>query len=433
VTLALSIVGALFLVVANGFFVATEFGIARIRITQVGELVEQGKPGAKSLQHAVENLDAYLAACQLGITIASIGLGVVGKPAFEELLEPVFGPTGDAAYALSFAFAFAIVTLLHVVLGELAPKSLAIARNTRTALAIAPPMRLFYVSTKPFVDFFNWLGNLTLKPFGIPPAREVGHAPHSEDELRLLLGQSLREGLIDPHELEFAENVLTFGDLRARQVMIPRPEIDFLTTDETLRDAAARATSTGHTRLPLCEPDGGLDSAVGVVNAKDILRAIIDGSDVDLLTVARPISRVSDSTMIDELLRTLQRARTHIALVVDEYGTTIGLVALEDILEEIVGEIEDEFDVEEAVLVNRDGDGVVVKGTAPIQVVADALELEIADSHEATIGGHVLELLGRLPEVGEVLTVDGRTVEVTAVDDARIVELRFPSGQRPST
>jgi CBS domain containing-hemolysin-like protein len=239
----LGIVAVLLLVAANGFFVATEFAIARIRSTQIDELEAQGKPGAKSLRHAVDNLDAYLAACQLGITISSIGLGVVGEPVFESLLHPVFGPLGDASYAVSFGFAFGLITLLHVVLGELAPKSLAIARNTRTALAIAPPMRIFYVSTKPLVDFFNWLGNLVLRPFGVPPAREVGHAPHSEGELRGLLEQSLREGLIDPDEREFAEKVFLFGDLRARQVMLPRPEIDYLTTDESSRRVTAACRS----------------------------------------------------------------------------------------------------------------------------------------------------------------------------------------------
>ena len=421
----LGLIGAVLLVFANGFFVATEFGVARIRPTQIAELEREGNPAARSLRHAVEHLDAYLAACQLGITISSIGLGVVGKPAFQELLEPVFGPLGDLAYVFSFGFAFGIVTLLHVVLGELAPKSLAIARNTRTALAIAVPMRLFYVSTKPFVDFFNWLGNLVLKPFGVPPAREVGHAPHSEDELRLLLEQSLREGLIDPEEREFADNVFTFGDRRARQIMVPRPEIDYLTTDQSVRDAAERATGTGHTRLPLCETEGGLDAVVGVVNAKDLLHAMLDSEDVELRDLSRPLKRASESTLVDELLRELRSDRQHVAIVLDEYGTAIGLVTLEDILEEIVGEIEDEFDPEAARVIVREGGSVLVSGRAPIDLVAEELGIVIADPHETTIGGHLLEVLGRIPKHGEVVEVDGRQAEVAAVGDARIIELRF--------
>jgi CBS domain containing-hemolysin-like protein len=433
VTLTLSIVGALLLVVANGFFVATEFGIARIRTTQVTELERRGRPGASALRHAVDNLDAYLAACQLGITISSIGLGIVGEPAFAALIEPVVGPLGEGtSHVLSFAFAFAVVTLLHVVLGELAPKSLAIARNTRTALAVAVPMRIFYLSTKPFVDFFNWLGNLVLRPFGVPPAREVGHAPHSEDELRSLLEQSLREGLIDPEEREFAENVFTFGDRRARQIMVPRPDVDFLVTSDSLRDAAERVLETGHTRLPLCEPEGGLDAVIGLVNAKNLLRAFVESADQELRHLARPLKRVSESMLVDELLSELRRDRQHAALVVDEHGTAIGLVTLEDVLEEIVGEISDEFDVDETELISREDGVIVVRGSAPIHLVAEALDTEITDPHEATIGGHVLELLGRVPEPGEFVDIDGLQARIGSVMDTRIVELVFlPEAREP--
>jgi CBS domain containing-hemolysin-like protein len=427
--MTLAIVGSLLLVAANGFFVATEFAIARIRPTQVDELEARGRAGASSLRHAVDHLDAYLAACQLGITISSIGLGIVGKSAFERLIEPVAEPlgsaTGIAAYALSFGFAFSVVTLLHVVFGELAPKSLAIARNVRTALVIAPPMRLFYVAMKPFVDLFNWMGNIVLAPFGIPRASKVGHAPHSEDELRLLLEQSMREGLIDPEEREFADKVFSFGDQRARQVMVPRSEIDFLTTDDDLAAATRLATGTGHTRLPFCESERGLDAPIGVVNAKDLLGALLEGEPKELRVLARPIARVADSILIDELLTELRRRRQHIALVVDEHGTTVGLVTLEDVIEEIVGEIEDEFDDAVAEPFARHGDDLVVGGAAPLGAVAQAVGLELDGAAEATIGGHVLEQLGRLPEPGEWIDVDGRRAQVVSVADGRIEELRF--------
>jgi CBS domain containing-hemolysin-like protein len=275
------------------------------------------------------------------------------------------------------------------------------------------------------VDFFNWLGNLALRPFGIPPAREVGHAPHSEDELRLLLEQSLREGLIDPEEREFAENVFTFGDSRARQIMVPRLEVDFLVASDSLRDAAERVLETGHTRLPLCEPEGGLDAVIGVVNAKNLLQAFVGAGEPELRDLARPLKRVSESMLIDELLSDLRRHRQHAALVVDEHGTAIGFVTLEDVLEEIVGEISDEFDVDEAELITREDGIVVVKGTAPIRLVAEALDTEITDPHEATIGGHVLELLGRVPEPGELVEIDGHQARIGSVEDTRIVELVF--------
>ncbi len=425
----LGIISAFLLVAANGFFVATEFALARMRPTQVQALEESRRPGVRSLRHAIDHLDAYLAACQLGITMSSIGLGFVSKPAFEALLEPVVDPLAGSAetlaYVLSFAFAFGIVTFLHVVFGELAPKSLAIARNVSTALVVAPPMRGFYLSTKPLVDVFNWMGNLVLKPFGVPPASEVGHTPHTEDELRLLLRQSVDEGLINLEESEYAERVFSFGDLRARQVMVPRSDIRFVTTDQTLEEAARVAAESGHTRLPLCPPDRGLDGAAGLVNAKDLLEAVLGGRSPDLQSISRPLRRVSESILIDELLTTLRAARSHIALVVDELGTTVGLVSMEDILEEIVGDIEDEFDPAQEALIVRENGQVRVSGLAPLRLVEEELEFEFPDAPEATLGGHVLELLGRLPDAGEIVAVDGHDVEILRVDEARIIELRF--------
>jgi len=205
--------------------------------------------------------------------------------------------------------------------------------------------------------------------------------------------------------------------------MVPRREVDLITTDSSLREAASRATETGHTRLPLVDPERGLDEAIGVVNAKDILRAVLEDRETTLAELARPLRRVSESILVDELLRDLRRERRHVALVVDEHGTVIGLVSLEDILEEIVGDISDEFDREEAEMAEwRDG-SLVVSGAAPIHLVAGELETEISDPHEATIGGHVLELLGRLPAPGEVVEIDGHRARVTSVEDARIAEL----------
>ncbi len=424
--MAVDILMTLALVLANGFFVATEFAVARLRPTQVDELERQGKAGASSARHAVDHIDAYLAACQLGITLASIGLGVVGKPVFEELLEPLLGEAASVAgFGVAAATAFFIVTLLHVVIGELAPKSLAIARAGPTALKVAPVMRAFYLATKPAVDLFNWMGNLLLKPFGVPPASESGHAPHSEDELRELLRQSRTEGLIDPQDQEFAENAFAFGDRRTREIMIPRPEVDYLTTEDSLSEAVAKVAETGHTRLPLCEPEGGLDVICGVVHAKDLIGPMVAGERRDLKDLARPLGRVSDATLIAELLRELRRSHQHMTLVVDEHGTAVGVVTLEDIIEELVGEIEDEFDPEGVVEIERDGDSVLLAGSTPIRMLEEELGVVLEDAHEATIGGHLVELIGRLPAVGERIVVGGQTLEVCEVDDARIVKLRL--------
>jgi CBS domain containing-hemolysin-like protein len=424
--MAIDLILAIGLVFANGFFVATEFAIARLRPTQVDEFERAGRPGAASVRHAVEHIDAYLAACQLGITLASLGLGVVGKPAFEELLEPILGESAAlAGLALAAALAFSVITLLHVVVGELAPKSLAIARTSSTVLWVAPPMRLFYIVTKPLVDLFNGMGNLLLKPFGIPPAREVGHAPHSEEELRTLMRESREGGLIDRADQELTENVFHFGDRRVRDVMTPRPEIDFLTTEDDVDTAIARAIETGHTRLPVGSPVGGLDEPLGMIHAKDLLPASAGAAQRSIEELRRPLDRVSESALISEVLPALRRDRRHVALVADEHGTTIGLVTLEDMLEELVGEIEDEFDLEEAAGVRREGAALVVPGSLPLRDLARELELELDHAHEATIGGHVVEELGRVPEPGETLELDGFEIEVLESEGPLVESLRL--------
>ena len=424
--MSIELVLALALLAGNGFFVAVEFSIARLRPTQVADFEKAGRPGARSVRHAVEHIDAYLAACQLGITICSLGLGALGEPAFEHLLEPLIGEESRVAgVALAVAVSFTLITVLHVVLGELSPKSLAIARTGPTALVLAPPMRLFYFLTKPLVDLFNWMGNLVLKPFGVPSAAEAGHAPHSEDELRELLRESSEQGLLGREEAAFSENVLLFGDRRAREVMKPRPDVDTVRVDASLEEAARRAIESGHTRLPLVEPESGLDAAVGVVNAKDVLGAVVADDDATLVSLARPVVRVPESMLIDELLRELRRERQHLALVVDEHGTCVGLVTLEDVLEEIVGEIEDETDAREDDLVRRVDGVLVVDGHAPVRLVAEHLGIDVNHVHEATIGGLVVERLGRLPDEGEQVEVEGRVAEVTRVGEAVVEELRF--------
>jgi CBS domain containing-hemolysin-like protein len=230
-----ALVLALVSVAANGFFVAVEFSVARLRPSQAQELLRQWRPGAKSVVHAVEHINAYLSACQLGITIASLGLGALGEPAFHDLLEPLLGDAATiAGFGVAAAVAFLIITMLHVVVGELSPKSLVIARTAPVVLALAPPMRLFDLASKPLLYLFNAMGNLLLRPFGVPPASEAGHQPHSEDELRALLRQSGPEGLIERAERELSEAALVFGDMRAREVMKPRGEIDFVLTTDSL-------------------------------------------------------------------------------------------------------------------------------------------------------------------------------------------------------
>jgi CBS domain containing-hemolysin-like protein len=416
---------ALFLVAANGFFVAVEFGLARLRHTQAEELVRQGRAGSKAVLHAVDHIDSYLSACQLGITICSLGLGAIGEPAFHDALEPLLGDAAEVAgIGIASALAFAIITTLHVVVGELAPKSAAIARTPPIVLALTPPMRMFYLATKPLVELLNWLGNLVLRPFGIPPASEAGSQPHSEDELRSLLRESSREGTIGREEQEISEAALLFGDRRAREVMRPRAEVAYVLTSDSPRRAAERVIETGHTRLPLCEPEGGLDAAVGVINGKDLLPVgLKPDRDIDLRAIARPIAHVSESARVDRVLRDMRRDRRHIALVHDEHGTTVGLVTLEDILEELVGEIEDEFDREQREPIREEDGVIVVDGSASAREVADRLGFELEAHHETTIGGYLSEELGRVPRPGEEVELHGLRFQVRTVDGTLVTEL----------
>ena len=419
--IALTIAGLL--VLANGFFVAVEFAAARARPTHVRELVDQRKPGSKSAQHVVEHLDAYLSACQLGITMASLGLGAVGEPAFHDLLEPALGESASVAgFGIASLIAFLTITTLHVVLGELSPKSLALSRTAPVLLALGPPMRAFYYATKPLVDMFNWMGNLVLKPFGVPPASEAGHQPHTERELRELLLQSSREGLIEPEEQQLSEAALLFGDLRAREVMRPRGEIDYVTTADTPQEIARRAIATGRTRLPVCEPEGELESARTVINAKDLL-PVVSGDGETGEVVRRPLGHVAESARVDEVLREMRAGRVHVALVHDEHGTVVGLLTMEDILEELVGEIEDEFDSEDHDLI-RDGDGtLVVDGAAPVRLLAERLGFELDSHHETTVSGYVTDHLARVPEPGETVELHGNQLRVVSVDGTLITEL----------
>ena len=412
------------LVAANGFFVAVEFSVARLRPTQARELLRQGRPGAKSAMHAVEHIDAYLSACQLGITMASLGLGAIGEPVFHDLLEPVLGDAATiGGFGVAALVAFLIITTLHVVLGELAPKSAAISRTAPVVLALAPPMRAFYLSTKPLVDLFNAMGNLVLRPFGVPPASEAGSQPHSEDELRELLRESFREGLIDEQEQQLSEAALVLGDRRAREVMRPRGEIDWVLTTDSPSTIAERAIATGRTRLPVCEPEGGLESAVGALNAKDLLPLIFDARRLEVSKLTRPLGHVSESARLDEVLREMREARVHLALVHDEHGTVIGLLTMEDILEELVGEIEDEFDPDRAELFHEANGRLRVDGQMPIRILAERLDLELEEHHETTVGGYLSEQLARVPDAGEVVEFHGYLFEILGVDETRITEV----------
>jgi CBS domain containing-hemolysin-like protein len=428
--MVLQLVATVALVLANAYFVVVEFSLTRLRTTQADEFAEQRRPGAKSVLHGVRRIDAYLSACQLGITMASLGLGVIGEEALHELFEPVFGDDARIfSVGVASLLAFLIVTMLHVVVGELAPKSFAIARTQAAVLTTMPFMRVFYFVTRPVVDLFNGMGNLLLKPFGIPPAREAGHSPHSEDELMTLLRQSQQQGVLEPTEGALSQRALTFDDRRVREIMVPRARVELLTTADSLDEAVALALRSTHQRLPLVEGPDGLDRALGQVHVKDVLAARLRGGPTDLRALAQPLARVSDGVVLSEVLRELQAADQHMALVVDEHGTAVGLVTIEDLVEELVGEIGDRDERDED-LIREDGQELVLEGEAPLRSAGERMGVDLDDAGEATVGGHIVELLGRLPEVGERVSLDGHVAEVLAVDEARVTQVRVrPLGE----
>ena len=326
---------------------------------------------------------------------------------------------------MAATLAFALITLLHVVVGELAAKSLAIARTTSTALTVAPWLRVFYLVTRPVVDVLNWVGNLLLRPFGIPPARESGHAPHSERELRLLLAQSRALGLIEPGEHHIAERGFEFADRRVREVMRPRGEIGFVTADNSVQDAARQAIRVRPHSAAGMRARSRARCTAGLVHAQDLLEATLERPEVPLEQLVRPLKRVSEATLVTELLGQMRRERRHMALVADEHGTTVGLVTLEDLLEELVGEIDNEFDMEPSRSIIREAGQLTVAGSTPIHELEAELGTRLPDTHDDTIGGHVVELFGRLPKVGETIELNGYRVEVTELGDATIQMLQI--------
>src|SRR5215212_61720 len=347
----LMVVLALFLVALNGLFVAAEFAFVKIRATQVERLVQEGKATARLVKEATRRLDAYLSVCQLGITISSLGLGWIGEPAFAHILEPLLRPLGvpeASVHVIAFAAAFGTITFLHVVFGELAPKSVAIANAEGTSLFVAPLMRAFYYLFYPGVYAFNGAANAVVRLFGVPAASEAQET-HSEEELRIIIEQSARRGVLDPGEKDMLEAVFELEERRVREVMVPRPDVAALPAGMPLGELFAATARGNHTRYPVHE-DGSPERIVGAVHIGDVMRAVEDeGLEAPLAArdLAREVLVVPENRNIGPILVDLQKQEMGMAVVIDEWGSFEGLVTIEDIVEEIVGEIRDEFDDEE--------------------------------------------------------------------------------------
>ncbi len=409
----------LFLVCVNGFFVSAEFALVKIRSSRLTQLINEGSQQARFVQKITSKLDSYLSATQLGITLASLGLGWVGEPAVAKMIEPVlayFNVSEVALHTIAFAIGFAIITMLHIVLGELAPKSLAIQKTEATALWLSLPLMVFYKLTYPAIWVLNHMSNLILKLIGLEPASENEQA-HSEEEIRILVNESHKSGLIDQTESILFDNVFDFSDRVAREAMIPRTAASILYTDDSFEENLQKVVSTRHSRYPVAENDK--DNIIGFVHVTDFYAESLKEGNKDLKSFVRKILTVPESMELSHVLRLMQKNRTLIAIVLDEFGGTAGIITLEDIIEEIVGEIQDEFDDERPLVEEAEG-GYSVDGRLLIEDLNSLIGTEISNEEVDTVGGWVHMSLEDVPEVGKSISFNEITFEITEMERNRI-------------
>jgi CBS domain containing-hemolysin-like protein len=423
----LMLLAALFLVVLNGLFVAAEFAFTKLRATRVQEMVQEGKASAGIIKEATGNLDAYLAVCQVGITIASLGLGALGEPAVATLIDPLLAPLvpESVVHTVAFVIAFSIITFLHVVFGELASKSVAIAKPEGTSQFVAPLMRFFYLLFFPLTIIFNGTANFFVRAFGIPPASEIEER-HSEEELRMLVGQSSKQGFLEEDEEARVKAIFELDEKVAREAMVPRPYVVTLQAATPLRELVSFTAAENHTRYPVYESESP-DRIIGVVHVKDVLRTVEAEGSLDAAVEARDIMRdvlvTPENKLLDNLLEDLQEQELQMSIVVDEWGSFEGIVTVEDILEEVVGEIRDEFDEEEQPVHKLEDGSYAMDGRVPIAAVNEAMKSGFESDDFDTVGGLILGQLGRSPEVGDEIHLDGYTLRVEEVDGPRVAQV----------
>ena len=424
---------ALVLVVLNGLFVAAEFAFVKVRRARLELLAAEGNTRAGVALFGVRHLDAYLSVCQLGITLASLALGWIGEPAFATVLRPFLAVLGfdNAALttSLSIALGFSIVTFLHVIFGELAPKSISIQRAEQTVLVLAWPLRIFYVLCFPLVSVMNGISNAFLRLIGFAPASE-GEQPHSAEELRLLVAASRKEGQLEDLEGKMLNNIFSFYKKTAKDIMVHRMDVQALELSSDIEEAKRLAKESGHTRFPLYF--NNRDEIVGFLNIKDILRHSGAKSLKSLLRV--PIY-VNETTHLDKLLQFMQSKRQQFCVVVDEYGAWQGVISMEDILESIVGDIQDEFDNEEPDFIPQPDGSVLVSGDLALEDLAEQMELELGEDVEEgeykKIAEYFLEELERIPAEGDSIQLCGRLFSVAHMEGKRIrrVRIHVPTGR----
>ncbi len=428
----------IFLVFLNGFFVAAEFAIVKIRSSRLETLIQEGNSRAVYAKRMTDHLDAYLSVTQLGITLASLGLGWIGEPAVAKMLAPVFHwlrvpPAME--HTLAFAVGFTLITALHIVLGELLPKSLAIQRAEGVVLWIALPMIGFYKLFSPAVWVLNSIAGWLLKKIGIDAAHEAD-TPHTEEEIRLLLSESHKQGYIDNAEMTMMDNVFDFSDRYVKEIMVPRMEVVYLYAEDSLEENMAVIREYQFTRYPLCEEDK--DNIIGFIHVKDIMAKLMAHEPVDLKALARPVHMVPELMLVSKFLKEMQMQRSQIAVVMDEYGGVSGIVTAEDAIEEIVGEIQDEFD-EEREPIEKQKDGTwSVDAKVLVEKIDDEFGIRLEAENIDTLGGWLYSQIEMPPQAGKYAESQGYRFTVEEVDSMRILRIHMekkepvPEEENPS-
>ncbi len=423
------------LVLLNGYFVASEFALVAVRKTRINELVKKGNTAAKLVQKALIDLDSFISATQLGITLASLALGWIGEPTIAHFLEPYFSFLSKeaatiSAHSISVVIAFTIITFLHIVLGELAPKTIALQRAEITSLFIIAPLTLFTKVFSPFIWVLNGAGSLVLKFLGF--TAPSGHQlVHSEEEIRMLLAQSAEGGAIPQKEAEMVYSVFRLGDIPVKQIMVPRTDIVAFNVSSSLREIVKRIERHPHSRFPVFEHS--VDTIIGFVHIKDVYKEILKSKEAKRLSetkLIREIMGVPETKRIDEVLLDMRRKRVHIAIVSDEYGGTAGMVTLEDILESLVGEIQDEFEQPLRDIQKQPDGSYLVDGLTSIENVQSKFNLSMKGQGYTTIGGLVFGLLGRQPEQGDEVQIGNTIFLVEKIEGKRISTLRLKKEQK---
>jgi len=415
------------LVALNALFVAAEFALVRSRRSKVEQLVDEGDRRSERVLRQMDDMNAYLAACQLGITLASIGIGFLGEPAIANLLEDIFGdsvPHG-VSLAISFALAYLITTSLHITLGEQVPKIFSIVHPEAVARRVSRPLQFFYVVFRPGVATLNSVSNGILRAVGVNPQAELEEASSAED-LKLLIAQSAHGGVLDPGEAGMLSGVFHLHEQEGRQVMTPIPAVVTVDTSEDVQAALRRCVSSGHTRLLVTE-NGNTDRIKGIVHANSLARILMnEGPNASILSAVKDAPIVPETKPLDDLLADLQRERATMAVVVDEYGRTEGIVTVEDIVEEVVGEITDETDPAGGAVRRLANGDWFVRGHVPITDLIDyGIELEADSEAYNSVGGFVFGELGRLPKRGDMVRANGYSLRVEAVRENRVEAVRI--------